>query len=149
LGEEYRSLRSDSFLQSTLTLSLLGPNTIQPMAYRILFHSPISRNFKSTPLGSVSVRPYVKLQALSPRSNLVSTRGAFRRYTLSSLFSLDPSISTTGHKRRHFSSVPIVCLTTMWNNLQLHKSTKSLPHIVESHVNYTSITIVARLQTSS
>jgi len=37
----------------------------------------------------------------------------------------------------------------MGKYLQLHESTKSLLPSVEGHVNYMSITIVARLQTSS
>jgi hypothetical protein len=46
LGEEYRLFRPRSFLHSPVTSSLLGPNSIQPIACRILFYSTISRNFK-------------------------------------------------------------------------------------------------------
>jgi hypothetical protein len=43
----YRSLSSCSFLHSPVTSSLLGPNTKQPIAYRILSHWQMSQNFKS------------------------------------------------------------------------------------------------------
>ena len=46
LGEEYTSLITYSFLHSPVTSSLLGPNTVQPMAHRILSHWKMSQNLK-------------------------------------------------------------------------------------------------------
>ena len=48
LGEPYRSLSlCGFFFHSPVTSSHLSPNTIQPMAYRILSHRQMSENFKS------------------------------------------------------------------------------------------------------
>jgi hypothetical protein len=64
-----------------------------------------------------------------------------RCYTLLSLTSLDPSIPTTGHKRRRLSSVPILCLKTRGKYLQLHEPKKYItticrePHKLRVHYN--------------
>jgi hypothetical protein len=47
LVEEWTSLSSHNFLHSSATSSLLGPNTIQPLTYWILFYWQMSWNFKS------------------------------------------------------------------------------------------------------
>jgi hypothetical protein len=47
LGEQYRSLSLCGFLHSPVTFYHLGPNTIQPMTYRILSQRQMSPNFKN------------------------------------------------------------------------------------------------------